>query len=43
MKRIILSGLLLAAMTTTEMADDPETRRQYLSGRGCDDMVQCGF
>ena len=43
MKRIILSGLLLAAMTTTVMANDTETRRQYLSGRGCDDMVQWDF
>ncbi len=43
MKRIILSGLLLTAMATTVMANDTETRRQYLSGRGCDDMVQWDF
>ncbi|MBP5570728.1 MAG: glycoside hydrolase family 2 [Prevotella sp.] len=43
MKRIIFSGLLLAAMTSMVMADDTETHRQYLSGTGCDDMVQWDF
>ena len=43
MKRIILSGLLLAAISTTVMANDTETHRRYLSGRGCDDMVQWDF
>lgn len=36
-------GLLWAAATLSMMADDTETRRQYLSGRGCDDMVQWDF
>ena len=43
MKKLMLTGLLWAAATVGMMADDTETHRQYLSGRGCDDMVQWDF
>ena len=43
MKRTMVLGLLWAAATLSMMADDTETHRQYLSGRGCDDMVQWDF
>ena len=43
MKRLMVTGLLLAAATISMMADDTETHRQYLSGKGCDDMVKWDF
>ena len=40
---MILAGLLWAAAIVGMMADDTETHRKYLSGTGCDDMVQWDF
>ena len=42
-KKRMITGLLLAAMSLGCQAADTETHRQYLSGRGCDDMVQWDF
>lgn len=44
MKKIIISALsLLAAITGTVAQSSVYTQRQYLSGRGSDDMVQWDF
>ena len=44
MKKLIVSTLLLMpALTGLFAQSDVYTRRQYLSGRGCDDMVQWDF
>lgn len=44
-KRRLLSSLLLAALCATPALaqKEVETQRQYLSGKGCDDMVQWDF
>jgi hypothetical protein len=44
MKKILISLMLMAMTTFTATAqDDIQTHTQYLSGRGCDDMVQWDF
>ena len=43
MKRHLLTALLLAATVFGALADDTKTHRQYLSGTGCDDMVEWDF
>ena len=45
MKKIIISALSLLAATTGAVAQNSSvlTQRQYLSGHGCDDMVQWDF
>ena len=45
MKRLIISALTLLAAATGATAQESNvtTQRQYLSGHGCDDMVQWDF
>ena len=43
MKRTIISTLLLASAACLQAQSDVNTHRQYLSGHGCDDMVQWDF
>ena len=45
MKKIIISALSLLAAATGAVAQNSSvlTQRQYLSGHGCDDMVQWDF
>ncbi len=42
MKKTLLT-LALTTMTIMASANDVTTQRQYLSGRGCDDMIQWDF
>ena len=42
MKKVILS-LGVAVTLATAFAQSTRTERQYLSGHGCDDMVQWDF
>ena len=43
MKRIVISLAFLLSCTLMAAQEAVETHRQYLSGRGCDDMVQWDF
>ncbi len=43
MKRIFLYSLLVATSVSATAKNDVETQRQYLSGHGCDDMVDWDF
>ena len=43
MKSLFISVLLLLPAALMQAADDVYTHRQYLSGHGCDDMVQWDF
>ena len=43
MKRILTSMLAAAFAMALSAQNDCETHRQYLSGRGCDDMVEWDF
>ena len=43
MKRILTSMLAAAFAMALSAQNDCETHRQYLSGRGCEDMVEWDF
>ena len=43
MKALLLTVLMLVSAAYSQAADDVYTHRQYLSGHGCDDMVQWDF
>jgi len=43
MKKQIITTLMLASVMCANAQSDVSTHRQYLSGQGCDDMVQWDF